>query len=262
MNGDQIFYTHLGNLMIWKINTPKRLSTGLGRTLVHNFYQTTKRSFYAIQHLGDENVFLGSPQSKNWRQICRPIYDSLWYSTADLDGKYLKSSWLCSTNAGLWEILVSPKGDSSIVLHFFRRTGDLELYTMNIDGTDVKQITYRSRIWRRSFLFPGWIKANLESIPDQQVNEEGRSTKISGWWIGDATPAWKYTSPMLLGSEFKKLKTDLRKSKLGFRSFIHQVEKIIFASNHPNGKGYPFNLFISIWIGNSSNHNWRPSQIY
>ena len=37
------------------------------------------------------------------------------------------------------EATVSPKGDK--IVFTSTRSGDLELYTMNIDGTDVKQIT-------------------------------------------------------------------------------------------------------------------------
>ena len=37
------------------------------------------------------------------------------------------------------EATVSPKGDKIVFTSM--RTGDLELFTMNIDGSDVKQIT-------------------------------------------------------------------------------------------------------------------------
>ena len=57
------------------------------------------------------------------------------------------------------EATVSPKGDK--IVFTSTRSGDLELYTMNIDGTDVKQITDELGYGWRCFLFARWYETNF-----------------------------------------------------------------------------------------------------
>jgi Tol biopolymer transport system component len=53
------------------------------------------------------------------------------------------------------EATVSPKGDKIVFTSL--RTGDLELFTMNLDGSDVKQITFDLDMMEVLFL-SGWFK--------------------------------------------------------------------------------------------------------
>ena len=65
-------------------------------------------------------------------------YDSYDIYEADFDGNILRK--LTDSPGYDAEATVSPKGDK--IVFTSDRSGDLELYTMNIDGSNVKQITF------------------------------------------------------------------------------------------------------------------------
>lgn len=76
------------------------------------------------------------PERRTDGKYVWPIYDSFDIFTADLEGNILAQ--LTNEPGYDAEATVSPKGDRMVFTSL--RTGDLELYTMNLDGSDVKQI--------------------------------------------------------------------------------------------------------------------------
>ena len=133
---DQMFF------LDWKTddlskNIPNRVSTGLGRTTCSYFLPGDKSIVYASTHLVDP-ACPPVPERRADGKYVWPIYDSFDIFTADLKGNIL--SQLTQEPGYDAEATVSPKGDKIVFTSM--RSGDLELYTMNIDGSGVKQITH------------------------------------------------------------------------------------------------------------------------
>ena len=72
------------------------------------------------------------------KQYIWPIYKSFDIFKADTNGKIVKR--LTSTDGYDAEATISPKGDKMVFTSM--RDGDLELYTMNMNGKNVKRITH------------------------------------------------------------------------------------------------------------------------
>ena len=119
----------------FKKDSPKMISTGLGRTTCSYFMPDNKHILYASTHLIDKNC-PEAPLRKEGEYVW-PIYDSYDVFISDLDGKIIKQ--LTNQKGYDAEATVSPKGDKIVFTSM--RSGDLDLFTMNIDGTDIKQIT-------------------------------------------------------------------------------------------------------------------------
>jgi TolB protein len=128
---DQMFYLNWREDDLSTIQ-PKRISTGLGRTTCSYFLPGDKTIVYASTHLVDP-ACSPVPERRADGKYVWPIYPSFDIFTADLNGMIL--SHLTSEPGYDAEATVSPKGDRIVITSM--RTGDLELFTMNIDGTDV-----------------------------------------------------------------------------------------------------------------------------
>ena len=135
---DQMFLMNANETFTDSI-APPMISTGKGRTTCAYFLPDNKHIIYASTHLGDESC-PDTPLRQNGKYIW-PIYDSYDIFVADLDGNIVKQ--LTNEIGYDAEPTVSPKGDK--IVFTSTRSGDLELYTMNIDGTDVIRIRLR---WR------------------------------------------------------------------------------------------------------------------
>ena len=130
---DQMFL--MDAAQTFKDTRPPMISTGKGRTTCAYFLPDNKHYVYGSTHLVDENC-PEVPLRKNGNYVW-PVYDSFDIFVADLQGNITAQ---LTTEPGYdAEATVSPMGDK--IVFTSTRSGDLELYTMNIDGSDVKQIT-------------------------------------------------------------------------------------------------------------------------
>jgi len=76
-------------------------------------------------------------RSKHGNKYIWPIYESFDIFKADTSGRIVKQ--LTKTNGYDAEATISPKGD--LILFTSMRDGDLDLYTMDMNGKNVKRIT-------------------------------------------------------------------------------------------------------------------------
>lgn len=111
------------------------LSTGQGKTTCSYFFPDNQTYIYASTH-GNDSLCPPAPdysQGYVW-----PIYYGFEL--------YVKSSGspeplVLSPAPGYdAEATISPKGDK--IVFTSQRSGDLEIFTMNLDGSDLKQITF------------------------------------------------------------------------------------------------------------------------
>jgi TolB protein len=120
----------------------KRVSTGTGRTTCGWFYNHDTRVLFSSTHGADPAP---PPKPDYSHGYVWPVYNtySIWTAKADgsdlklLYPKNLKQGEVSGYNA---ESVVSPDGKR--VVFTSDRGGDLDIYTMNIDGSHVKQLTH------------------------------------------------------------------------------------------------------------------------
>jgi Tol biopolymer transport system component len=120
----------------------KMVSTGTGRTTCAYFLKGDKEIIFASTHGYSPDVPSEPDRSKGY---VWPVYPSYAIYRANADGSNLHPIFPKEVKPGVEtgynaEATVSPDGKR--IIFTSDRSGDLELYTMKPDGTDVKQITH------------------------------------------------------------------------------------------------------------------------
>ncbi|MCF8304419.1 MAG: hypothetical protein K9I94_14180, partial [Bacteroidales bacterium] len=137
------------------------------------------------------------------------------------------------------EATVSPKGDKIVFTSL--RSGDLELYTMDIDGSNVKQITHELGYDGGAFFSPDGSKLVWRSSRPKTEAEKKEYKKLLKQGLVTPTEMEIYVANAD-GSNIRKV-TDL--GKANWAPFFHPSgEKILFSSNHHSQRGFKFNLFM------------------
>ncbi|HOO10356.1 MAG TPA: hypothetical protein PKW06_10495, partial [Cyclobacteriaceae bacterium] len=137
------------------------------------------------------------------------------------------------------EATVSPKGDKIVFTSL--RTGDLELFTMNIDGTDVRQVTHELGYDGGAFFSPDGTKLIFRSSRPKTDEEIKVYKDLLAEGLVMPTNMELYICNVD-GSDLRQL-TNL--GKANWCPFFHPSgEKVIFASNYETERGFPFNLYM------------------
>jgi Tol biopolymer transport system component len=137
------------------------------------------------------------------------------------------------------EATVSPKGDKIVFTSL--RTGDLELFTMNLDGSNVQQVTDELGYDGGAFFSPDGTKLIFRA--SRPVTEEAKETYLSLLDQGLVQPTeMELYVCNVDGSDLKKI-TDL--GNANWAPYFHPSgKKVIFSSNHASQRGFPFNLYM------------------
>jgi Tol biopolymer transport system component len=137
------------------------------------------------------------------------------------------------------EATLSPKGDK--IVFTSDRSGDLELWTMNIDGSNQKQITNQLGYDGGAFFSPDGKKLVYRAsrlIGDSAIKEY---KEFLAKGLVAPTSMEIYTCNVD-GTDVKQI-THL--GKANWAPYFHPSgKKIIFSSNHHSEKGYNFQLFM------------------
>ncbi len=113
----------------------RMVSTGKGISTCGYFYPDGKHILYSSTHLVDDEC---PPPPDKSRGYVWPVYKSYDIFMAGSDGSNLTR--LTDAEGYDAEAVISPLGDQ--IVFCSARDGDLELYTMNLNGTDQKRLTY------------------------------------------------------------------------------------------------------------------------
>ena len=119
---------------------PKMISTGTGRTTCAFFLPGDTTFVYGSTHLDDVSCPEVPERGPNGAYVW-PIYDSYDIFKANLEGEIIDT--LTNEPGYDAEATLSPDGKSIVFTSM--RTGDLELFIMDTDGGNVRQIAPRIR---------------------------------------------------------------------------------------------------------------------
>jgi TolB protein len=113
----------------------RKVSTGKGRTTCGYFYPGGKQILYASTHEASPTC---PPRPSYERGYVWPIYDAYDIYRANPDGSNLTP--LTRTAGYDAEATIAPDG---LIVFTSVRDGDMEIYSMKSDGSDVKRLTNR-----------------------------------------------------------------------------------------------------------------------
>jgi len=238
---DQIFLLDLNN---WKSDSkPPLISTGKGRTTCSYFMPGNKTILYASTHLRGDKC----PETGDLRRGGKylwPIFNTYDIFVADLNGKIVKQL----TNAPGYDAEATVSPDGKKIVFTSDRTGDLELiqeykqllseglvaptnmeiYTCNVDGSNLKQITHLGRANWAPFFHPSGKKILFSSNHESKSGFNFQLYMINT----DGTGLVQITDQSVFNA---------------FPMFSPDGKKLIFSSNRNNGGTHDTNLFIADW---------------
>jgi TolB protein len=193
--------------------TPRRLSTGRGRTTCSYFHPTENKVLFSSSHedpnLDKTETDARKEEEENKKAGRRPRYkwDFDPYTEiyeADLQGNILKK--LTDVKGYDAEAAYSP--DGKLIAFCSDRDGDPDLYVMNADGTNVRQLTDAPGYDGGPFISPDgkWIifrsdRKEKEHLQIYVIGVDGKNetalTDTNGVNWG---PYWHPTKPYIIWS--------------------------------------------------------------
>jgi TolB protein len=211
----------------------QRVSTGTGRTTCGYFYPDGQHLLFASTHEASPAC---PPRPSFARGYVWPIYAGYDIYRADLDGKNLTP--LTRTTGYDAEATIAPDG---LIVFTSVRDGDMEIYSMKSNGSDVKRLTNR----------PGPDGGPFFSFDGKRVAFRGHPLS-AGPEMDDYRALlkeglWRPTELEL--SVMDRDGSNLRQvTKLGGANFAPSWhpdgKRIIFASNIHDPKGRNFDLYL------------------
>ena len=214
----------------------KLVSTGKGRTTCPYFTSDGKRIIYASTHLGSPDC---PPEPDRALGYIWALYASFDIFSAKPDGTDMKR--LTTTNRYDAEGTISNDGKKIVFTSL--RSGDLEIWDMNIDGTQPRQLTnelgYDGGPWHSQD--GQWIvwRASRPKTPEEQKAYKDLIDK-------DLVKPDKLEI-MIMKADGTQKKQLTSNGKANFAPFFHPNGKqVIFASNinNPNPRSPNFDLYV------------------
>ena len=211
----------------------RRISNGTGRTTCGYYYHGGKQLLYASTH---ESSPACPPRPSFARGYVWPIYDSYDIYRASADGSAMTP--LTRTAGYDAEATIAPDG---LIVFTSVRDGDMEIYSMAADGSNVRRLTDR----------PGPDGGPFFSYDGRQIVFRGRPL-AAGPEMDDYRALlkeglWRPTELELfiMDRDGRNLRQLTRIGGANFAPSWHpDGKRIIFASNVGDPKGRDFDLYL------------------
>lgn len=233
---DQIHVMDIDRAASDSLYRPPLVSTGLGRTTCSYFMPDNMSILYASTHeRGSECP--PEPERRADGKYLWQVLPSYDIYVADTSHTIVRK--LTNRNGYDAEATVSPKGD--LIVFTSDRSGDLELWTMKIDGTDLKQVTNELGYDGGAFFSPDGNKLVYRASRPRRPAEVTEYTELLMQGLVAPTEMEIYTCN-LDGSNVQQI---TKLGKANWAPYFHPSQKkILFSSNHASQRGYDFQLYM------------------
>ncbi len=221
---------------------PRLVSTGTGRTTCAYFFPDGQHFIYASTHLASPDC-PPVPDRQQLKRYIWPIYAGYDIFKADSAGNI--NSQLTKTDGYDAEATISPIGDKIIFTSM--RDGDLDLYTMNIDGSNVKRITNTPGYDGGAWFSPDGSKIVWRASRPRTAAEVDDYKSLLSQGLVAPTEMEVFVANAD-GSNARQI-TSLGKANWA-PNFTPDGDHIIFCSNHEYARGFPFNMYLVDLEGN------------
>jgi TolB protein len=233
---DQIFMLDIEKAAGDTSYRPKTVSTLKGRTTCSFFMPDNKSILYASTHEGNA-ACPHTPDLRKGGKYLWPIFDTYDIYVANRKGKIKKQ--LTNTKGYDAEAVVSPKGDK--IVFTSDRTGDLELWIMDMDGSNQRQITTQLGYDGGAF-FSADGKQLVFRASRPKTEEEIKEYKD---YLAQGLVAPTNMEIYTVNVDGTNLKQITNLGKANWAPYFHPSgKKIIFSSNHHSTRGYDFQLYM------------------
>jgi Tol biopolymer transport system component len=230
---DQIVYMPLSGA---GPDRPPLVSTGKGRTTCAYFMPDNQHIVYASTHLVEDSC-PPTPRRSATGKYVWPVYKSYDIFIADLQGNI--TARLTDSPGYDAEATVSPDGQK--IVFTSTRSGDLELWTMNPDGSDLRQITSDLGYDGGAFFSPDSKKLVWRASRPQTPEAQKEYKDLLEQGLVEPTDLEIFIADAD-GSNVQQV-TKIGKANWA-PSWHPSGKKIIFASNNKSESGRQFNLYL------------------
>jgi Tol biopolymer transport system component len=166
-----------------------------------------------------------------------PVYAEFDIFVADESGQIVKQ--LTDSFGYDAEATVSPKGDK--IVFTSTRSGDLELWTMNIDGSGLKQITNTPGYDGGAFFSPDGTQLVFRASRPKTEEELKEYRDL----LAQGLVAPTEMEIFVCDTSGANIRQVTKLGKANWAPFFHPSgKKIIFSSNHAFDRGYSFQLYM------------------
>ena len=215
---------------------PAPVSTGLGRTTCAYFMPGDTTVLYASTHAAD-TACPEVPRRGPKGEYVWPIYPTYDIYTVGTEGG--EPTLFIGGEGYDAEATVSPQGDK--VVFTSTRSGDLELFTCDIDGSNIQQVTSELGYDGGAFFSPDGQYLVWRASRPAEGEEADAYRKLLSEGLVQPT-AMELFVAKVDGSEQRQI-TDL--GGANWAPYFHpDGEHILFSSNHVTG-AFPFNIFMT-----------------
>lgn len=233
---DQIYWMSLFAQNSDSAYQPHMVSTGKGRTTCAYYMPNGKDILYASTHLSGPDC-PPPPAPREDKKYLWAVYPTFDIFIANEKGKISKQL----TNAPGYdaEATVSPKGDK--IVFTSDRSGDLELWIMDIDGKNQKQLTNGLGYDGGAFFSPDGKRLVFRASRPTSAEEVKEYKDLLKEHLVAPTNMEIYTCN-IDGTDLKQV---TKLGKANWAPYFHPSgKKIVFSSNHHSQRGYDFQLYI------------------
>ncbi len=211
----------------------RRLSTGKGRTTCAYFLKDGKHFIYSSTHLASEAC---PPKPDYSRGYVWPIDRNYDIFLSDLHGNLKR---LTRTDGYDAEATLSPDGKKIVFTSV--RDGDLELYSMNADGTDVRRLTNQAGYDGGAFFSPDSKRIVYRAFHPTDEKSINRYRALLAEHLVEPTQL----NLFVMDADGSNSVQITHNQAANFCPFFHPGgKKIIFASNAGDPKGRNFDLYL------------------
>lgn len=211
------------------------VSTGKGRTTCAYFYPGNDTIIYASTHLASDEC-PEEPDMRKLKKYVWPIYSTYELFLTNINGEFQKQ--LTDNDFYDAEATVSPAGDR--IVFTSTRSGDLDLWTMKPDGSDLMQITDEIGYDGGAFFSPDGSKICWRASRPKNEQEAKEYKELLDRGLIQPGDLELYIANAD-GSDAKRI-TNIGNANWA-PNWHPSGDKLIFASNHKSG-GRGFNLFM------------------
>ncbi|MFT4644310.1 MAG: TolB protein [Planctomycetota bacterium] len=209
------------------------VSTGKGRTTCSYFLHGDTSVIWASTHLGHEAC---PPEPDKTNGYVWPMYPEFEIFVSDLKGGNLVQL----TDNDYYDAEATTSPTENKIVYTSTKTGDIELFVLDLDTKEEIQVTHELGYDGGAFFSPDGTQLIWRSSRPKTQEEKDYYTGLLAKDMVEPSDMELYIGN-IDGTNVRKL-TEL--GGANWAPFFHPSgKKIIFCSNHVNGK-YPFNLFM------------------
>jgi TolB protein len=231
---DQIFCMDINAAASDSNYKPMPISNGKGRTTCSYFLKNNTEILYASTHMKQDSCPKPINIKGKYLWSVDADYDIF---VSDLKGKIKRQ--LTSRSGYDAEATVSPKGD--LIVFTSDRSGDLELWTMKPDGSNLKQITNGLGYDGGAFFSPDGERIVFRASRPKTPDEITEYQDLLRQHLVAPSNMELYTC----SKDGSNLKAITHLGKANWAPFFHpDGKRIIFSSNHHSQRGYDFQLYM------------------